>query len=228
MPALLEILDHSRPFVLVLDDVHLLRDDAVPGCPHLHRRGRPRRRGGGAAQPDDPHGRAGPKRRLSDQVVELGPDDLAFTVDDADRVFSGMGVADRRPTTWPRSSTAARAGPAASTSPPSRVRDRDGDPAPITGRNRLVADYLVEEVLNGLDDDTARFLEEASILEPMSAALLDHVLGRTDSGRQLAAVEATGNLFLIALDDEREWYRFHHLFGELLASTARASATPPD
>ena len=98
------------------------------------------------------------------------------------------------------------------------MRDRDGDPAAITGRNRLVADYLVEEVLNGLDDDTARFLEEASILEPMSAALLDDVLGRTDSGRQLAAVEATGNLFLIALDDDREWYRFHHLFGELLTS----------
>ena len=54
---------------------------------------------------------------------------------------------------------------------------------PITGRNRLVADYLVEEVLNGLDVDTARFLEEASILEPMSAPLLDAVLGRTDSGR---------------------------------------------
>jgi LuxR family transcriptional regulator, maltose regulon positive regulatory protein len=98
------------------------------------------------------------------------------------------------------------------------LRESDDASSPISGRNRLVADYLVEEVLNGLDDETARFLEEASILEPMSASLLDDVLGRADSGRQLATVEASGNLFLIALDDERGWYRFHHLFGELLTS----------
>jgi len=216
VPALLEILDHSRPFVLVLDDVHLVRDpqaltvltsivESVPvdGVVALLSRSNPTV---GLA-----------KRRLTDQVIELGPDDLAFSVEDATRVFAGLGVrlpADRLAEVVERCEgwaggihLAALAG-----------RDRDADPAAITGRNRLVADYLVEEVLNGLDDDTARFLEEASIIEPMSAELLDEVLGRTDSGRQLAAVEATGNLFLIGLDDDREWYRFHHLFGELLTS----------
>jgi LuxR family transcriptional regulator, maltose regulon positive regulatory protein len=215
VPALLEILDHSEPFVLVLDDVQLISDDQaeavlaaivdrVPdqGVIALLSRTTPAL---GIA-----------RHRLADQVIELGPDDLAFSLDDASSVFRGLGVAVApgrltevvdRCEGWPGGIHLAALA----------LRDRD-EGAPFTGRNRLVADYLVEEVLSTLDDDVARFLEEASILEPMSAALLDDVLGRTDSGLLLARVEATGNLFLIPLDDEREWFRFHHLFGELLTS----------
>lgn len=214
VPALLEILDHAAPFVLVLDDVHILRDDEAlavlaslvegapsPGVIALLSRSTPV---------------VGlPRRRLADQVVELGPDDLAFTADEAAQVFTGLGV-----TIGPerlREVVDHCEGWAGGIHLSAlAIRDRAHTQVPVTGRHRIVADYLVEEVLDGLDDDTARFLEEASVLEPMNASLLDQVLVRSDSGHMLSAVEASGNLFLVALDDERNWYRFHHLFAELL------------
>jgi LuxR family maltose regulon positive regulatory protein len=216
-PALLEMLDHGDPFVLLIDDVHLLRDDAALATLAFLVEGAP---GSGviALLSRTAPAVGLPRRRLSGQVVELGPHDLAFTIDEASQVFAGLGVA----ITGARLTEVVErcegwAGGVHLTA--LALRDRDHEvTAPVTGRNRLVADYLVEEVLGGLDSRTARFLEEASILEPMSAGLLDDVLGRNDSGHRLAEVEATGNLFLVALDEERRWYRFHRLFGELLSA----------
>lgn len=95
--------------------------------------------------------------------------------------------------------------------------DDDVDVADVfSGRNRLVADYLVEEVLAVLDADTVEFLERSAVLERMNADLLDDLLGTDDAGRMLDALDRSGNLFLVPLDDERDWYRYHHLFGDLL------------
>ena len=83
------------------------------------------------------------------------------------------------------------------------------------GNHRHVADYLSGEVLDSLDGDTRRFLLETSTLGRFSAPLCDTVLGRTDSAERLRELERT-NGFLVALDAHGEWYRYHHLFGELL------------
>src|SRR3954447_19041023 len=87
--------------------------------------------------------------------------------------------------------------------------------AAFAGDDRLVADYLSAEMLDGVRAEVRMFLLETSILERMSGPLCDAVTGRTDSARLLADIERS-NLFLMPLDRRREWYRYHGLFGDLL------------
>src|SRR5437773_2625845 len=86
--------------------------------------------------------------------------------------------------------------------------------AAFAGDDRFVVDYLAEEVLAGLDDDMREFLLKTSILERLSAPLCDTVLGRSNSATRMLDVEQA-NLLLVPLDERREWYRYHHLFGDL-------------
>ena len=83
------------------------------------------------------------------------------------------------------------------------------------GSNRHVVDYLTEVVLDSLDPRRKKFLLETSILESVSAPLADAVTGHADSADLLEELERE-NLFLVALDDHREWYRYHQLFAGLL------------
>ena len=85
----------------------------------------------------------------------------------------------------------------------------------FTGSHRYVLDYLAEEVLERQTDDMREFLLETSVLERLSGPLCDVVTGRGDSQARLEAVDAAG-LFLVALDDVRGWWRYHHLFADLL------------
>ena len=85
----------------------------------------------------------------------------------------------------------------------------------FSGDNRLVADYLVDEVLNHQPAEIRRFLVRTSILSQFNAALCNAVLGINNAQDILLRMEKT-NLFLVPLDDQRNWYRYHHLFGEML------------
>src|SRR5262245_52822687 len=87
--------------------------------------------------------------------------------------------------------------------------------ADFAGDDRLVVDYLADEVLDGLPADRRDFLLRTSVLGRLSGPLCDAVAGATGSARVLAELERS-NLFLVPLDNRREWYRYHHLFGELL------------
>jgi LuxR family maltose regulon positive regulatory protein len=89
--------------------------------------------------------------------------------------------------------------------------------ARFAGNDRLVADYLRTELLARLPPRTLRFLMRTSVLDRMSGALCDAVLERHDSARVLESLERD-NLFVVALDRRRDWYRYHHLFRELLRS----------
>jgi len=102
---------------------------------------------------------------------------------------------------------------------------QDGDAAAqvierFSGMNRNVADFLADEVLARLDDATGRFLLETSILGRMCVPLCNYLTQRSDSRATLDALES-GNLFLFSLDDERTWYRFHHLFAGFLQQRLR-------
>jgi LuxR family maltose regulon positive regulatory protein len=220
VPMLGELLVALGPFVLLFDDVHLVSDpsaidtlvalvDAAPSTAVV------------ALLSRTPPLRGTARRRLSDGVVELRPADLALDASEARRAFAGLGVdvSDHllrdvldRSEGW--------AGGVHLAALVLRDRPDDAD-SPFTGRNRLVADYLVEEVLEGLEPELVTFMEEASLLSPMDADILDAVLERDDAGLHLLALETSGNLFLVPLDDERRWYRFHHLFAELLQARLR-------
>jgi LuxR family transcriptional regulator, maltose regulon positive regulatory protein len=90
----------------------------------------------------------------------------------------------------------------------------------FSGINRTVAEFLDAEVLARLDESTVSFLLDASILTRMCTELCNHVTGRTDARARLDALEAA-QLFLFSLDDERTWYRFHHLFAAFLEQRLR-------
>jgi LuxR family maltose regulon positive regulatory protein len=85
----------------------------------------------------------------------------------------------------------------------------------FSGSHRYVLDYLTEEVLERQPSDVRSFLLETSVLDRLSGDLCDAVTGRTDSQAMLEAVERA-NLFLVPLDDVRRWWRYHHLFADLL------------
>lgn len=89
--------------------------------------------------------------------------------------------------------------------------------ATFTGSHRYIIDYLSEEVLQRQSASIQSFLLQTSILDRFCAPLCDALTGRDDSEQTLTRLEQD-NLFLIPLDDERRWYRYHHLFGDLLRS----------
>jgi LuxR family maltose regulon positive regulatory protein len=85
----------------------------------------------------------------------------------------------------------------------------------FSGSHRYVIDYLAEEVLQRQTDDIRGFLCQTGILDRLTAPLCDAVTGRDDSQAVLARLEQA-NLFLVPLDDRREWYRYHPLFADFL------------
>ncbi|MEZ5141831.1 MAG: LuxR C-terminal-related transcriptional regulator [Acidimicrobiales bacterium] len=220
LPAVVARLAVAPRVVLVFDDVQALGSEAARSClttlvdelgPHLL----PVLIGRSIA--------AVPlaRRRLDGTVVEIGPGELALSVDEAQRALAHQGVALDRTTT--EGLVARVEGWAAGLHLAAlAAREPRSPTAPVlTGRHRLVADYLVEEVLRGLDPAVTAFLEDSAVVERMDADLLDDLLERDDSATRLQALEDSGNLFLVPLDDERRWYRYHHLFAELLRDRLR-------
>jgi len=103
--------------------------------------------------------------------------------------------------------------------------DIGGFIAGFAGDDRYVVDYLVEEVLQRQSDRVQAFLLQTSILGRLSGPLCDAVTGQGGGKAMLAALDR-GNLFLVPLDDRRRWYRYHHLFADVLQ--ARLLDEQPD
>lgn len=95
----------------------------------------------------------------------------------------------------------------------------------FTGSHRFVLDYLLEEVLDRQSEDVRRFLLDTAVLDRLTGPLCDAVTGRQDGSRRLEELERA-NLFLVPLDEDRHWYRYHHLFADALR--ARLLAEDPD
>jgi LuxR family transcriptional regulator, maltose regulon positive regulatory protein len=95
----------------------------------------------------------------------------------------------------------------------------------FSGSHRFVLDYLVEEVLDRQPDDVRAFLLDTSVLDQLTGGLCDALTGRSDGQAMLETLERQ-NLFVVALDDERCWYRYHHLFADALR--ARLAARQAD
>ena len=87
--------------------------------------------------------------------------------------------------------------------------------AGFTGDDRYIVDYLVEEVLQRQPSHVREFLLHTSVLERLNGPLCDAVTGQ-GGGRAMLETLDRGNLFVVALDDQRQWYRYHHLFADVL------------
>jgi len=85
----------------------------------------------------------------------------------------------------------------------------------FAGDNRYIVDYLIEEVLQRQPEEVRSFLLRTSILDRLNGSLCDAVMRHQDSSARLEALQR-GNFFLIPLDDKRHWYRYHHLFADVL------------
>ena len=206
-----------KPFVLVLDDVQELRSteslDAVTAI------GRRLPKGSqialaGRREPGLPLERL----RLADELLELGPEDLALSPAEALALLHETGAEltendalelHRRTEGW-----AAGLYLVALALRHAGV-DHGATPARVAGDDRFVTDYLRIELLSRLSSKQLRFLTRTAVLDRMCSDLCDALVGRRDSARMLEAVERS-NLFLVPLDHRRAWYRYHELFRDVL------------
>ncbi len=156
--------------------------------------------------------------RARGELAELRPDDLRFSLDEAEALLNGLlGLGLTAPDVeslfertegWP-------AGLYLAAKSLEGKSDRHEFVARFGASNRHVVDLLVDEVLNTHEPDMQTLMMRASILERISGPLCDALLESSGSATKLADL-ARSNLFLIPLDEEGEWYRFHRLFGQLL------------
>ena len=99
--------------------------------------------------------------------------------------------------------------------------DRRAIATGLTGADRLVAEYLGDEVLSRIPPTEREFLVRTSVLETLTSPLCDAVLGATGSHAVLEDLTASGNIFVAGFDDGGTWYRYHHLWRELLLAELR-------
>jgi LuxR family transcriptional regulator, maltose regulon positive regulatory protein len=156
--------------------------------------------------------------RAHGKLVELRAGDLRFKLDEAEAFMNHCLEIDltreeidllvERTEGWP-------AGLYLAALSLEGAQDRPAFVSSYGGANRFVVDFLVDEVLDAYDPPTQALMLRSSILEGICGRLCDAVLDEDGSGARLAELART-NLFLVPLDDRGEWYRFHHLFAELL------------
>jgi LuxR family maltose regulon positive regulatory protein len=212
--------------VLALDDYHLIEEPAVHRLlAALLERLPADARLAIATRADPPLALA--RLRARGELLEVRADELRFTAQEAGELLAGSGaeLTDAEVgTLTERTEGWAAALRLAGVSLRGRA-DRDELVARFGASHRFVLDYIIEEVLAGLEPDVQGFLLRTSILDRMSGALCDAVTGRSDGQERLEELERA-NLLIAPLDDERRWYRYHALFAEILR--ARLAAAAPD
>ena len=155
-------------------------------------------------------------------LSQLRARDLCFSVAETEQFFAGAGGPALDPATVELLQSRAEgwiAGLRLAQLSLSAARDPDHWARTLSGTDRQIADYLMEEVLKDQRADVLEFLAASALMERFSAALMDHLLadrGHPSNARQTLSDIERENLFLVALDDRREWFRWHHLFRDLL------------
>ena len=160
--------------------------------------------------------------RARDQLTELRAADMRFTPAEAADFLQAMGLhlsaddiaaLEDRTEGWIAGLQLAAL---AMQSPSMQGRQElSGFIQAFAGDHRYIMDYLVEEVLQCQPEPVRSFLLQTSILDRLNGPLCDAVTGQEDGSAQLEALQR-GNFFVIPLDDKRHWYRYHHLFAEVL------------
>jgi LuxR family transcriptional regulator, maltose regulon positive regulatory protein len=212
-----ELVDLSTDAVLVIDDYHLIESQTIHEAltfliDHL-----PPRMHLAIATRMDPTLPL-PRLRARGEMTELRAADLRFTPEEAatflNRVM-GLELSAEDTAELEGHTEGWIAGLQMAALAMRDHADVSGFIAAFTGSNRHVVDYLAEEVLARQPEELRTFLLETSVLDRMCAPLCNAVTGRTDGQTTLERLEHA-NLFVIPLDDERRWYRYHHLFADVL------------
>jgi LuxR family maltose regulon positive regulatory protein len=203
--------------VLVLDDLHVVdRGDVHDGIAALLEHLPPRVQLVIATRVDPPLPLA--RMRAVGELVELRAADLRFTAVEATAYLNGaMGLelaSDDVATLGARTEGWIAALQLAALSMQGRD-DVAGFIAGFAGDDRFVVDYLVGEVLHRQPESVRRFLLQTAVLDRLQGSLCDAVTGTTGGKAELESLDRQ-NLFVIPLDDRREWYRYHHLFADVL------------
>ncbi|WP_298584899.1 LuxR C-terminal-related transcriptional regulator [uncultured Kocuria sp.] len=210
------------PRVLVLDDLH-----RIAGSPAAESLAAAARKDLGALRPviatrSDP-GLPVPRLRLSGRLTEIRAEDLRFDPAEAVELLAAHAVAPTPPqlATLLTRTEGWAAGLRLAALSLQDAEDVDAAVRGLGGDQRGLADYFTEEVLEHQEPELTRFLLDTCVVRRVSAELADTLTGRADGRRLLARLERE-NLFVVALDDRREWYRYHHLFADLLRHGLRA------
>src|SRR5215217_5781645 len=214
-----EITTIEDDFVLVLDDYHVIDARAVdnalafllehlPPRMHLLISGR-----------EDPHLPLA-RLRVRGQMSELRATDLRFTPSEAAEFLNrvmGLRLSEEDIAALETRTEGWIAGLQLAAISMQGHKDATSFIESFTGSHRFVLDYLVEEVLGQQPESVQAFLLRTSILERLCGPLCDAVLlDPAASGQKTLEYIEHANLFLVPLDNERGWYRYHHLFAELL------------
>ncbi|MBN1642564.1 MAG: AAA family ATPase [Anaerolineae bacterium] len=219
-PLINELIAVPQPTLLVLDDLHVVTAVAVHAAlafllahlpPGVHLVIATR------SDPDLPLSRL----RGRGQLVELSASDLRFTGEEA-TAFLNRAMGLQLPAQQVHALASRTEGWVVGLQMAGRALQRDPDQAQVAGfiadfagSHRYVLDYLTDEVLLREPASVQDFLLRTSILQRLTGPLCDAVTGLSSGQEMLERLDA-GNLFVVPLDNERRWYRYHHLFAELL------------
>jgi LuxR family maltose regulon positive regulatory protein len=208
--------------VLVLDDYHLIDSSSIDGALTFLLEHLPQQLHLVIATRDDPN-LPSARLRARGQLTELRAIDLRFSNSEAAEFLNqvmGLGLSaedisslETRTEGWIAGLQLAAMS----------IQEREDATALIksfTGSHRFVLDYLMEEVLEQQSDGVQRFLLQTAILDRFTGSLCDALTGQ-DNGQATLELLEHANLFIIPLDEERHWYRYHHLFADLLRQRLR-------
>ena len=212
-----EITEYGKEFYLVLDDYHLITSqkihdtldyfiEHIPPIVHLVIGGRI----------DPPLSLS--RLRAGGHLIEIRPNDLRFTEDEVTVFLNDLVGLDLSPEDILALLVRTEGWITGLKLAALSLRDRENKQEFVeafSGSHHYIIDYLVDEVMSRQSEEIQEFLRQTSILDRFSAPLCNFVLEITGSKDILQYLDES-NLFLIQLDDERNWYRYHHLFSDFL------------
>jgi LuxR family maltose regulon positive regulatory protein len=218
-----DVLDVRTDFALTLDDYHLVEAQPIHDMLAFVLENLPEQMHVIIATRSDPPLPLLARLRSQNQMIEVRATDLSFNTRETTDLFnnslsmnlsaSEIQQLETRTEGWIAGLQLAALSLQGRENPSGFIEEFKGD-------NRYITDYLTEEVLNRQPEQLRDFLLQTSILARLSGPLCDAVTRQNNSRQMLHTLEHT-NLFLIPLDDERNWYRYHHLFADLLEQQLR-------
>ena len=212
-----EIATLPHGVVLVLDDYHVVDSEPVDEALAFLLEHLPPQMHLVIATREDPHLPLA-RWRARGQLTELRAADLRFTPSEAAEFLNrvmGLDLSAEDITALETRTEGWIAGLQMAALSIQGRSDAAGFIQAFTGSHRFVLDYLVEEVLQRQPERARSFLLQTAILDKLCGALCDAVTGQKHGKGMLERLER-GNLFVVPLDDERQWYRYHHLFADVL------------
>ena len=206
-------------FILVLDDYHIIDSKPVDNALAFLLEHLPPKMHLVIATREDPHLPLA-RLRVRSQLTELRAADLRFTPAEAADFLNqvmGLNISAENIAALETRTEGWIAGLQLAALSMQGHQDATNFIKSFTGSHHFVLDYLVEEVLGQQSESVQTFLLRTSILDRMCSPLCDAVLGSpSPNGQEILEYLEHANLFIVPLDDERRWYRYHHLFGDLL------------